>query len=151
MCFTTIFKQFCLQATEQDTLYSNVFDGMPGRVLKSSMAEKMMTGDSVALFRAIPNALRIKGLLKQSWGQFMKTAWEMMTGEGQNTLQMARMATGTIRHQKAIYDGNTQEGFMFVGQAIGAIRDLPKVQVVVDRIIAEAEAAMDKTFKSIVK
>lgn len=36
------FKKLCLEATEQDTLYSNVFDGMDGRVLKTKEAEAMM-------------------------------------------------------------------------------------------------------------
>lgn len=136
------FKQLCLNATEQDTLYSNVFDGMPGRALKSPMAEKMMQGDSLALFRAIPDALQVKRTLKQTWPQFFKTAWEMAIGEGQNALQMARMATGAIRHQKALYDGDVNEGFMFVGQAAGAIKDLPTVHELVDRMIAEAETAL---------
>jgi enoyl-[acyl-carrier protein] reductase II len=138
------YKQLCLQATEQDTLYSNVFDGMPGRALKSAMAENMMEGDSFTLLRAIPNALKIKKILKQSWGEFMTTAWAMMVGEGQNAVQMARMANGAIRHQKAIYEGDIREGFMYAGQAIGAIQDLPKVKDLVDRIIAEAEDIMQK-------
>lgn len=136
------FKQLCLNATEQDTLYSNVFDGMPGRALKSPMAVKMMEGDSLALMRAIPNALKVKSALKQSWPQFMKTAWEMMMGEGQNALQMARMATGAVRHQKALYEGDVKEGFMFVGQATGAINDIPTVKDLVDRIITEAETTL---------
>ena len=143
------FKQLCLQATEQDTLYSNVFDGMPGRALKSSMADKMIEGDSFTLLRAIPNALKIKGILKQNWGQFLGTAWSMMMGEGQNAVQMARMATGTIRHQKAIYEGDTREGFMFAGQAIGSICDVPKVKDLVDRIIAEAEVVLRKGSESV--
>ena len=58
---------------------------------------------------------------------------------------MARLANGTIRHQKAIYEGDTKEGFMFVGQATGAIRDLPTVKELIDRIIAAAEASLRKT------
>ena len=138
------FKQLCLEATEQDTLYSNVFDGMPGRALRSIMSEKMMEGDSFTLLRAIPNALKIKKALKQNWGQFMATAWSMMFGEGQNAIQMARMATGAVRHQKAIYEGDTREGFMYAGQAIGSIHDLPKVRDLIERIVAEAEAVLLK-------
>ena len=29
------FKQLCTEATEQDTLYSDKFDGMPNRVLRN--------------------------------------------------------------------------------------------------------------------
>jgi len=138
------FKQLCLKATEQDTLYSSAFDGMPGRALKSSMAERMMQGDSFSFLRAIPNALEIKGILKQNWGQFLGTAWKMMSGEGGDLVQMARLANGTIRHQKAIYEGDTKEGFMFAGQTTGPIRDLPPVKELIDRIVAEAEATLRK-------
>jgi enoyl-[acyl-carrier protein] reductase II len=139
------FKQLCLKATEQDTLYSSAFDGMPGRALKSPMAEKMVQGESFSLLGAIPNALEIKGILKQNWWQFLGTSWKMMAGEGGDLTQMARLASGTIRHQKAIYEGDTREGFMFVGQATGAIRDLPSAKELIDRIIAEAEGTLKKT------
>ncbi|HSR12989.1 MAG TPA: nitronate monooxygenase [Thermodesulfobacteriota bacterium] len=138
------FKQLCLKASEQDTLYSTAFDGMPGRALKSSMSEKMVQGDSFTLLRAIPNALEIKKLLKQNWIQFLGTSVKMMSGEGGDLVQMARLANGTVRHQKAIYDGDTKEGFMFAGQATGPIRDLPPVEELIDRIVAEAETTLKK-------
>jgi NAD(P)H-dependent flavin oxidoreductase YrpB (nitropropane dioxygenase family) len=139
------FKQLCLKATEQDTLYSSAFDGMPGRALKTPMAEKIARGDSFSLFKAIPSALEIKKILKQNWGQFLGTAWKMMSGEGGDLVQMARLANGTMRHQKAIYEGDTKEGFMFVGQVTGPIRDLPSVKDLIERIMAEAEQTLEKT------
>ena len=68
-----------------------------------------------------------------------------MAGEGGDILQMARLANGTMRHQKAIYDGDTREGFMFAGQVTGPIRDLPPVKSLIDRIMVEAEATLRKT------
>jgi len=118
---------------------------MPGRVLKSPMAEKLVQGESFGLLRAIPNALEIKGILKQNCWQFLGTFWKMISGEGGDLVQMARLANGTIRHQKAIYDGDTVKGFMFVGQATGPIRDLPTVKELIDRIIGEAQATLHKT------
>ncbi len=35
-------KKLCIEATEQDTLYGKVFDGMDGMVLKTKEAEAMM-------------------------------------------------------------------------------------------------------------
>jgi NAD(P)H-dependent flavin oxidoreductase YrpB (nitropropane dioxygenase family) len=70
----------------------------------------------------------------------------MMGAEGGGDMvQMARLANGTMRHQKGIYDGNTQEGILFVGQVTGPIRDLPTVKDLVDRIMAEAEQTLEKT------
>ena len=140
------FKQLCLKATEQDTLYSNVFDGMPGRVLKTKMAEKLMKGESFGPLKAVPNALKVKRILKLSWRQFAGTAFKMMRAEeARGLLQPAAMASAAVRQQKAIYDGNEQEGVMFAGQAIGAINDLPPVKEVIDGIVAEAEEVLEKT------
>jgi len=144
------FKQLCLKATEQDTLYSSAFDGMPGRALKTSIAEKIARGDSFSLLKAIPSALEIKKILKQNWWQFLGTAWKMMAGEGGDLVQMARLANGTMRHQKAIYEGDTKEGFMFVGQVTGPIRDLPTVKELIDRMMVEAEAVLQKTGRMVV-
>jgi len=69
----------------------------------------------------------------------------MMSGEGGDFIQMARLANGTMRHQKAIYDGDTKGGFMFVGQATGPIRDLPPVKSLIERVMVEAEATLRKT------
>jgi enoyl-[acyl-carrier protein] reductase II len=143
------FKQLCLKASEQDTLYSTAFDGMPGRALKTPVTERMVAGESLSLLRAIPNALEIKRLLKQDWFQFLGTAWKMMAGEGGDMIQMARLANGTMRHQKGIYDGNTREGILFVGQATGPIRDLPAVKDLINRIMAEAEETLGKTSRMV--
>jgi NAD(P)H-dependent flavin oxidoreductase YrpB (nitropropane dioxygenase family) len=118
---------------------------MPGRALKTPLAEKIVQGDSFSLLKAIPNALEIKKILKQNWLQFLGTAWKMMAGEGGDFVQMARLANGTMRRQRAIYEGDTKEGFMFVGQVTGPIRDLPPVKNLIDRIIVEAEATLRKT------
>jgi enoyl-[acyl-carrier protein] reductase II len=144
------FKKLCLKATEGDTLYSRVFDGMPGRVLKTPMAEKLVKGESFSLLKAIPQALKIKKILKQSFTEFLTMAYQMMRGEEKsNLVKLARMASMAIRQQKAIYEGNTEEGIMFCGQVTGAITDLPTVQQLVDRIIIEAEETLKQTAKTV--
>lgn len=60
------FKELCLKAMEGDTLYSSVFNGMPGRVLKTPMAERLVRGESFSLLKAIPQALKIKRMLLTS-------------------------------------------------------------------------------------
>jgi len=60
------------------------------------------------------------------------------------------MASAAVRQQKAINDGNEEEGVMFAGQAIGAINDLPTAKEVIDRIVAEAEEVLEKTRTKVV-
>jgi len=144
------FKQLCLKATEGDTLYSSLFDGMPGRVIKTPMAEKLVKGESFSLLKAVPQALEIKKILKQSFAEFLTMVYQMMRGEEKsNLVQLARMASMAIRQQKAIYEGNTEEGIMFCGQVTGAISDLPTVKQLIDQIVIEAEETLKNTVKMV--
>jgi NAD(P)H-dependent flavin oxidoreductase YrpB (nitropropane dioxygenase family) len=109
------------------------------------MAEHLMKGDSLGLLRAVPNALKVKKILQQSWGQFLVNAFKMMSAEeGRNLLQLAHMASGAIRQQKAIYEGDEEEGVLFCGQVTGATHDLPSVRELINRIVAEAEEVLKK-------
>jgi NAD(P)H-dependent flavin oxidoreductase YrpB (nitropropane dioxygenase family) len=59
-------------------------------------------------------------------------------------MQLAIMASGAVRQEKAIYEGNEEEGVMFAGQVIGAIDDLPTVKELVERTSAEAEEVLTR-------
>jgi enoyl-[acyl-carrier protein] reductase II len=141
------FKQLCLQATEQDTLYSDVFDGLPGRALKSPGAEAMMK-KGFSLLESAKSALEVKRILKLPFGKFLGLSWKMMTSEeGKGLLVQARSANGAIRHLKAINEGDEKEGFLFAGQSVGGIQDMPTCKEVIERIVEEAE----KKLKGVVK
>ena len=137
------FKQLCLKATEQDTLYSNAFDGMPGRVLKTKAAEKMMKG-GIQFSEALRGAGEIRKMFKLSYWQFIGLSLQMWRAEeGSPIWSQARQAVGMRRHLKAINDGDVEEGILFAGQDCGGIDDLPGVRELMDRIIAEAGSACD--------
>ena len=137
------FKQLCLKATEQDTLYSNAFDGMPGRVLKTRAAEKMMKG-GIQFREAIQGAGEIRKMLRLSYWQFIGLSLQMWRAEeGSPIWSQARQAVGMRRHLRAINDGDMEEGILFAGQDCGGIDDLPGVQELMDRIISEAGSACD--------
>jgi enoyl-[acyl-carrier protein] reductase II len=136
------YKQLCLRATEQDTLYSNVFDGMKGRVLKTNGAEKMMKG--ISFREAVGAAREVKQQLNLSTWQFLKLSIQMMRSEEGSPLWVqAQMAAGNQRHMKAIYQGNMEEGILFAGQDVGGIKDVPTVLQLIERIVLEAENTID--------
>lgn len=133
------FKQLCIKASEQDTLYSDVFDGMPGRVLKSEGAEAMMK-EGFPLFRSIAAALEVKRILNLSWWKFISLSQQMKKAEeGRSLMVQARSANGAIKHLKAINEGDLEEGFLFAGQSVGGIQDVPSCQELIERTVTEAE------------
>ena len=137
------FKKLVMEATEQDTLYSDVFDGLPGRVLKSPGAEAMMKG-GFPLFQSVKSALEVKRILNLSFPKFVGLSWNMMKSEeGKNLLIQARSAHGAIHHLKAVNEGDQKEGFIFAGQSVGGISDIPTTKEVIERIVLEAEKRLE--------
>jgi len=143
------FKKAILKASEQDTLYSDVFDGMPGRVLKSPGAETILKS-GLSLSQSIRSALEVKRILHLSFSKFMALSWSMMKSEeGKSLLMQARQANGAVRHLKAIKEGDEKEGFLFAGQCVGGIQDMPTCQELIERIVAEAGKRLEAAGKNV--
>lgn len=143
------FKQLCLKATEQDTVYSDVFDGMPGRALKSPGAVAMMR-KGFPLLQSVKSALEVKRILNLSFGKFVGLSLSMMKSEeGKGLLIQARSANGAIHHLKAINKGDEKDGFLFAGQSVGGINDIPSTKELIERIVAEAAKRLKAVGNSI--
>ncbi len=143
------FKKLIIKATEQDTLYGDVFDGMPGRVLKNQGAEAIMKS-GLSLSESMKSALEVKRILKIPFSKFLALSWSMMKSEeGKNLLMQARQANGAVRHLKAIQEGNEKDGFLFAGQCVGGIQDMPTCQEIIDRIVKEAEEKLAAANKNV--
>jgi NAD(P)H-dependent flavin oxidoreductase YrpB (nitropropane dioxygenase family) len=140
------FKQMCLAATEQDTIYDTVFDGMPGWALKSKGAIAL-TKRGFPILDAAKGAMQIKKMLKLSTVQFAGLSIKMMTaGDESSPLWVqARQAAGVPKHLKGMFEGDKEEGVLFAGQCIGDIHDIPTCEALIDRVIKEAEASIKKT------
>jgi len=142
------FKKFIVKASEQDTLYSDVFDGMASRVLKTKEAEKRMQG-GFPLFRAISSSLEIKETLNLSLFDFMRASFLMMKGgeEGSSLLAQARQAEHVISVKKAVEEDDVDRGILPAGQNIGSMLDIPTCRELVERTVREAEEVLTKISK----
>jgi enoyl-[acyl-carrier protein] reductase II len=138
------FKRLCIEATEQDTLYSNVFDGMDGRILKTKES-LAMTKRGFPAVEAFKGALLLKKLLNLSFLKFAGSALAMMKAEeGHPLMVLARQAVGSMKHLKAINEGDVEGGILFAGQCVGGIMDNPTTSELIGRLMVEAEATLDK-------
>ena len=141
------FKNLIIKATEQDTLYGDVFDGMNGRVLKTPGAEEIMKS-GVSLTEQLKSAKAMKKILNLSTGQMISLSYNMMKSEeGKSILVQLRQANGAVRHLKAIREGDEKEGFMFAGQCSGGIQDHPTCKEIIERTVAEAEKKLEEVNK----
>jgi len=145
------FKNLCLAATEQDTFYDTIFDGMWSRVLKSKGAEDIQKSRIGPLER-FQAAMKIRKVLNMSYPAFFAMGFKtMMAGEdGASLWEQALQAVGAVKSMQAIYEGDTDQGFLFVGQDVGGIRDIPTVKELIERTVSEAEqtvASLKNKFK----
>jgi enoyl-[acyl-carrier protein] reductase II len=138
------FKRLCVDATEQDTLYDTVFDGLEGRVLKTKEA-LAMTKRGFPVVEAFKGALLVKKLMNLSWPRFAAITLEMLRAEeGHPLMVLARQAVGNMKHLKAINEGDVEGGILFAGQCCGGIMDNPTAGELINRIIIEAEEVLSK-------
>ncbi len=142
------FKNLCLEATEQDTLYGDAFDGMPGRVLKTREALAMMKR-GFPILEAIKGALLVKQTLRLSPGEFISLSLQMMRAEEGSSLRVqARRAVSAMKHLKAIQEGDVNGGILFAGQCCGGIDDIPDCRELIERMIVEAEKTLESIYFS---
>jgi enoyl-[acyl-carrier protein] reductase II len=144
------FKQLCLKAGEEDTLYHSAFDGMPGRVLKTKLAEAVMQ-DRLPLAKWFCSASEVRQRLGLSIYETIRSSLRMRKAEeGLSIFAQARLATAAVRAQKAIEDGDEEQGILPVGQCCGGIDDVPTCKKLIERIVIEAEQALKAVREKII-
>ncbi len=128
------FKRISIEKEVDDTVYSARIDGLPTRVLKTPAAEKAVKR-GLNLFRAILNSREIA----KSWDiPYYKLFFGVMGSGWEKTKNLAYMANAFKAFQLAV-EGDIQKGILGASQAIGLIKDIPKVSEIIERMVAEAE------------
>jgi enoyl-[acyl-carrier protein] reductase II len=136
------FKQACLKATEQDTLYSDRFDGMLSRVLRCQASEKVMKS-GFPLREILLSSAKVKSMLAVSWWDLFLYSLRMMRGEQRSSLrEQILMAMGVVRAEAAIIHGNLEEGILPAGQVCGIIHDIPGCRELIESVVKQAEAVL---------
>lgn len=131
--------RLCHNATVEDTLYTASVDGLPGRFLKTKMAE-IMGQQRVPIFRAMSSAMEVKQMTGASWGQLIS-----MGMKGRSPAELARQAMAVSALSALLEGGSEKDALLPIGQVTGMIDDLPTVKELFDRIMAEAEEVMKAT------
>ncbi len=134
------YKKLSIEKEVYDTLYSDRFDGLPSRVMKTPGAERVMKR-GLSWTQAVVNSREIAQNLRLPYSKVLVgvlgSGWKTMKG-------LAHMANAFKDIQMATEAGDTERGVLPVGQVTGLIKDMPKVSEVIERIVAEAEAVQKK-------
>ena len=132
-------KQRYLQAALDGTVVSTRVDGMPHRVLRTGLVEKLESGSRVRGFTAaIANASKFKKMSRMTWASMVRDGLAMRHGKDLTWSQVLMAANTPMLLKAGLVEGNTEAGVLASGQVAGIIDDLPSCAELVETIVGDA-------------
>ena len=149
-------KQVYLAAGLDGTVVTRRVDGVPHRVLRTTMVDHLegrgRTGAGLAsgprragaLMRSARNAAAFRGMSGMGWREMLRQGRDMRRGSGLSWGQVLMAANTPVLLRAAMVDGRTDLGLMSSGQVAGLIDDLPPCAELIESIMAEADATLGR-------
>jgi len=138
-------KRLYLAAGLDGTVVTRRVDGVPHRVLRTTMVDHLERGGRVAaLVRSARNAAAFRGVSGMGWGEMLRQGREMHRESGLRWGQVLMAANTPVLLRAAMVDGRTDLGLMSSGQVAGLIEDLPSCAELIEGIMAEAGDTLDR-------
>jgi NAD(P)H-dependent flavin oxidoreductase YrpB (nitropropane dioxygenase family) len=138
-------KRVYLDAGLDGTVVTRRVDGVPHRVLRTTMVDRLLLGGkAAAMARSARNAAKFRGVSGMSWREMLSQARAMRKDNGLSMAQVLMAANTPVLLRAAMVEGRTDLGLMSSGQVAGLIEDLPSCAELIEAIMAEAGAALDR-------
>jgi NAD(P)H-dependent flavin oxidoreductase YrpB (nitropropane dioxygenase family) len=136
-------KRAYLDTPVTGTVVSTRVDGVPHRVLRTALVDKLEASKPIAgLPRAVANAARFRKISGLSWSQMAREGLAMRKTMNLPWVAVLQAANTPMLLKATMVDGNVNAGVMASGQVVGLIDDLPSCAEVIERIMAEADATL---------
>jgi len=132
-----------VKAGTDDILVSTKVDGLPQRMIKNALLNKIERSSGLGIWRrAIESGFAMKRQTGASFGELLRAA-KGMTSHGGLTLPQAMMAASApMLIQKAVVEGDPDHGLMATGLVAGRLDDLPSCADLLGDIEREARARL---------
>lgn len=138
-------KDLYLSKSVTDTVVTTQVDGVPHRVLRTPLVTELeQSGNMASLARAARNAVAFQRLSHTPWRSLLTEALAMRRSQELSWSQVVMAANTPMLLRAAMVDGRPDLGVMASGQAVGVIDDLPSCAELLQRIMDEAAAALDR-------
>jgi NAD(P)H-dependent flavin oxidoreductase YrpB (nitropropane dioxygenase family) len=141
-------KRLYLQAGLDGTVVTRKVDGMPHRMLRTDLVDRLEGGSRLrGLARAVRSARELHQLTGTSWAGLVREGLAHRQG-GELTWSQTLMAANTPTLLKAgLVQGRTDTGVFAAGQVVGMLQDLPTCREVVEGVVAQACEVLDRLGK----
>ncbi|MBS1692122.1 MAG: nitronate monooxygenase [Actinobacteria bacterium] len=134
-------KQRYLEAGLDGTVVSTRVDGMPHRVLRTGLVEKLESGSRIRGFTAaLRNAQKFRSLSGMTWRSMLRDGRAMRHGKELTWSQVMMAANTPMLLKAGLVDGNTDAGVLASGQVAGIVDDLPSCAELIESIVDGAVA-----------
>ncbi|MFV5996938.1 NAD(P)H-dependent flavin oxidoreductase [Streptomyces sp. NPDC056231] len=132
-----------LAAAVSDVTVTTKVDGLPHRMLRTELVDALeRSGRADSLLRAVRHAAAFRRESGMSWPQMVRDGLAMKHGKDLTWSQILLAANTPMLLKASMVDGRTDLGVMASGQVAGLIDDLPSCAELLDRLMAEARAAL---------
>src|ERR1700742_2816225 len=132
-------KQRYLQSALDGTVVTTRVDGMPHRVLRTGLVEKLESGSRARGFTAaIGNAAKFKKMSQMTWASMIRDGLAMRHGKDLSWSQVVMAANTPMLLKAGLVEGNTDAGVLASGQVAVIVEDLPSCAELIDAIVADA-------------
>lgn len=137
-------KQRYVKAGTDDIIVSTKVDGIPQRMIRNRALDRIERAATpfAAWKRAIASGLAMKKRTGASFAEMLKAADNMRSHGGLDFRQAMMAAAAPTLIQKAVVEGDADEGLMATGVVSGRLSDLPTCEELVSEIIAGADARL---------
>ncbi len=138
-------KQHYLAKSVTDTVVTAQVDGVPHRVLRSELVDRLeASGPLRRVVRAARSARQFHRISGTGWGEMVREGLAMRRTQELSWSQLLMAANTPMLLRAAMVEGRADLGVMASGQVVGLIDDLPSCAPLIERIVTQANAVLDR-------
>ena len=132
-----------LEARVEDVLVTTRIDGLPQRVVRNELVDRLESSSGPALlFQALRSALEYRKISGASIPELLRSAFALRQRERLTRSQMLMAANAPMLAKRGVADGDPVGGYLPSGTVAGLIEDRPSCAELIGRIIEEAERTL---------
>ena len=138
-------KQIYVQTKANGTVVTKAVDGHPQRVIRTFLIDQLEKANPLTRFpRAALNALSLMKVTGTSLPELLEEGMAMKQSQELTWAQLAMAANAPMLTKASMVDGRVEAGILPTGQIAGVIDEIPSVAELLQRIMAEAEATLER-------
>ncbi len=137
-------KQAYFDSAVTDTIRTRAIDGVPQRVINTTMIQGLESAKILRFPRAILNATKFRHITQTSFPDLIREALSMKKNQDLTWSQVMLAANAPMLTKATMVEGNHEVGIMPTGVGLGVIDSAPPVSQIVRSIIDEASAILSE-------